>query len=489
MIRRIRPTLFIVMLFVLSQLDGMAQTEVLRFPYKLNFDGTTKPAVIEENFSYTDASTRYSARGVELTKAGSQFGGIGLTGVQFNSTNGIEVEFDYAMYGGTPFGVKYGDGISMFLYDAAKSLRMGAVGANLGYSFNSNTDGLDGAYLGIGLDQFGNFKNQMNGTTGVDPKPAGGWEFDEASHVTLRAGMNGGRRKGYPVLWTLATRAATVTNSNKVGRILNSDGSYGNLQGLSQSNEFTIRPGTSSGGAIIYQRVLISLVPHTSGGFVITITVKHAGGTTTVYNKYHLSAAEFNYKNSSGSTEKMKALAPSAFKIGFGASTGGASQIQLIRNLEVRIPYLPEMREDVGSFCTSYGQKSTIVMPFENDKVYNGKIAENPTSGNSSAFIDYGSFRFETASGTVLHANSYTQPNVGTWTYSSSTGQIEFTPVAGYIGNAEIYYSVKGLGAGGGPFGQDIYRSISTKVSVNVINCGSITNPNLPSGQGNKLKR
>ena len=61
------------------------------------------------------------------------------------------------------------DGISFFLQDGSQAPGLGAFGGSLAYSCsNTNTphDGLIGGYIGLGIDEYGNF---LNGTN-LDPR-------------------------------------------------------------------------------------------------------------------------------------------------------------------------------------------------------------------------------------------------------------------------------------------------------------------------------
>ena len=90
------------------------------------------------------------------------------------------------------------DGISFYLMDASQTPGIGAWGGSLGYSCsNSNSphDGLVGAYLGLGIDEFGNFLNGSANTLGVtnpqsmgDNTASGGGQY--ANRVGLRGAGN-----------------------------------------------------------------------------------------------------------------------------------------------------------------------------------------------------------------------------------------------------------------------------------------------------------
>ncbi|WP_242720281.1 DUF4347 domain-containing protein [Microcoleus vaginatus] len=95
-----------------------------------------------------------------------------------SATEGLRITFDFFAYNrGTvppPSGEFLGaDGISFFLIDGtATPTQAGGFGGSLGYAQNNNPDpalfstGLSGGYLGVGLDEFGNFSNPTAGRVG-----------------------------------------------------------------------------------------------------------------------------------------------------------------------------------------------------------------------------------------------------------------------------------------------------------------------------------
>ncbi|RUO26677.1 hypothetical protein CWE09_08245 [Aliidiomarina minuta] len=76
--------------------------------------------------------------------------------------NRVEVEFDYYAYAGSS-----ADGIAVVLSDASQSPQSGSFGGSLGYAQRDNGDvGFAGGWLGIGLDEFGNFSRSTEGRQG-----------------------------------------------------------------------------------------------------------------------------------------------------------------------------------------------------------------------------------------------------------------------------------------------------------------------------------
>jgi hypothetical protein len=81
-----------------------------------------------------------------------------------SAKQGLTVKFDMYQYGGDG-----GDGLSFFLLDGNKTpTKAGAWGGALGYaaSAEKGAAGLDGAYVGIGFDAYGNFSNPHDNSIG-----------------------------------------------------------------------------------------------------------------------------------------------------------------------------------------------------------------------------------------------------------------------------------------------------------------------------------
>ena len=100
--------------------------------------------------------------------AGTSYGhnerGAILSTSTFPTGAGIQVTFKTVTYHGDSRGAggDGADGISFFLQDGAQAPGLGAFGGSLAYSCSNNNtphDGLMGGYIGLGIDEYGNFLN------------------------------------------------------------------------------------------------------------------------------------------------------------------------------------------------------------------------------------------------------------------------------------------------------------------------------------------
>lgn len=448
----------------------------------------------------------HTATGVQLTPAtSSQFGGLFINGRTFTSVNGLHVEFEYDMKNGAPLSGTYGDGLSFFLYDGAVTNPViGAAGAGLGYSYNRAMNtyaslrkaGLTGAYLGIALDEFGNFKSKrfqgdsrVNGISGVT------WG-QGTSHVTLRGAKGavinsnglGDGFTGYPVLVT----RTTLSNTGAVGRILQSDRSY-----LPTSNTlpslFDLRNNAGE-----FRKVYLDLIPHfitstTTDGFDIKVDIQTTqnGTPINVINYYHYKTSvpysenanpqitDFNTSNTEGTPtdQTLNATVPAFLKLGFAASTGAAYQQHIIRNVKLTLPYAAVTNDDVTSTCKF---QPVNIPVFNNDIAYKGPISITTPPTGSSANIDYSTFSFTKNSDTDLTLYRKKVTPQGTWTYNKSTGIVTFNPSSGFTGTATMTYTVKGRTVKDSngkiiePYGDTAYRSVPATITVNLKTTGCI---------------
>jgi autotransporter-associated beta strand protein len=144
---------------------------------------------INEGFTGTTTSAGWSLGGTGFTPALTAGLGVDPTGsgwLRLTSNGGneatfavdtnsfasknatIAVTFNYASYNGSG-----ADGLTFFLADATKTFAAGAYGGSLGYAQKTaaggggaDINGMNGGYIGVGIDEFGNYSNPSEGRIG-----------------------------------------------------------------------------------------------------------------------------------------------------------------------------------------------------------------------------------------------------------------------------------------------------------------------------------
>jgi uncharacterized repeat protein (TIGR01451 family) len=240
------------------------------------------------------------------------------TGFAYNNTTtfdlsaGLLIQFDYTSWGGSG-----ADGTSIFLFDAGASpFNIGAFGGSLGYSrkissgtlacgsyAEANVNGISGGYVGIGLDEYGNFAACTEGRYH-------GWNNNssslDANTVTIRGSVLG-----------FGNGAVGQTLGLQSYPWITSSGSSGSLWSNNSS-----RPGQTGSD---YRRVIIQISspqvtpPATTGIPYANVYVQYGYGTPPTQVLSNVALPQ---------------ISPSQqLKVGFGASTGGATNYHEVRNL------------------------------------------------------------------------------------------------------------------------------------------------------------
>lgn len=254
---------------------------------------------------------------LRITSDANDQSGYAYVNTPFASTQGVLVEFDYVTwrtkrddYGGA-------DGICMFLFDATVPIfKVGAFGGSLGYApkllENPPIEGLSGGYVGVGLDEYGNYSNPTEGRVG-------GIGFRQNS-----IGLRGPASTGY----------AYITSTQLSG-------------GTSiQAGEYAIRPTPQQ----FYRRVQVEIKP--SAG-IYNITVKWKTSLTAKF------ATVF--------TGSISIPPPPMLKLGFAASTGAAINNHEIRNVRITTPGNVAVEEYVDKETTTKGQQLKYTVVVRND--------------------------------------------------------------------------------------------------------------------------
>lgn len=190
----------------------------------------------------------------------------------------IYSEFDFAFWEDGGGGAA--DGLAFFIFDGSQTFAAGAFGGSLGYAQKTGIDGLAGGYIGLGLDDWGNYSNPTEGRIG-------GPGFIPNA-IAVRGPGSG--QTGYEYI------AGT---------------SNGGVPALSTEMDFPsyiTRPFTTND----YRKVQITLSPANQ----LTVQIKF--GTNDFENIYIADLSAYSR--------------PDTIKMGFSAATGGAMSIHEIRN-------------------------------------------------------------------------------------------------------------------------------------------------------------
>lgn len=244
---------------------------------------------------------------LRLTSAETNQSGYIVDNTAFAAPQGFSISFEFFSYGGTG-----ADGFACFLFDGTTSgFTPGASGGSLGYAQKTASpasNGVRNGYIGIGIDEWGNFANPTEGRVGgrVPGVLADGRTPDA---VSIRGAGNGSSDTDYPYL----------------------DGSGQLPFSLDVS---TARAQIGSGD---FRRAYIDLVP-VGGAYQVTVRIQHGNEVTSFVRGIQVPTP------------------PPTLRIGFAGSTGGSTNIHEIRNLQ--IVKSPFANDDLAS--TPFNQAVTL---------------------------------------------------------------------------------------------------------------------------------
>ena len=216
---------------------------------------------------------------LRLTDNSNQVSTVATLLNQFpGADNRIEIEFDYYAYDGNS-----ADGIAINFSDASISPAAGAFGGSLGYAQKTGIDGFAGGWLGVGIDEYGNFSNASEGREGGPGRTT--------DSISLRGSGSG--TSGYPYL----------TGTTSISPAIDDSGSAPN-------------PG---------HRYRI-IVDHTAGGSIATASVERDTGSG-----YNFLVPAFNIYTQN----PLQDAVPVNWVVSFTGSTGGSTNIHEIGDLKV----------------------------------------------------------------------------------------------------------------------------------------------------------
>lgn len=268
----------------------------------LNFDGSPRASqclsCLSDNFnqaSLTEQWQAYRKRGtftpqiinnrLRLTEArGGQATAVNFQRLFPARNNLVQIEFDYYAYGGTG-----ADGTAVVLSDSDKSPIPGSFGGPLGYGYRSSHGiaGFTGGWLGVGIDEFGNFSRE-GGDDGVGRR---------RQSVAVRG--SGEDLSGYRYLAGSCNNGSYNTTSN------------------------CLTPAVDATGSTNPHRYQITVDSRVAGQAIVEVKRDVGAGFTTVVNPFNALSSP------------QQAPLPEDFLLALTGSTGGSTNIHELDNIEI----------------------------------------------------------------------------------------------------------------------------------------------------------
>ncbi|MFZ6648997.1 pilus assembly protein [Undibacterium sp. TJN25] len=258
----------------------------------------------------------------------------------FPTSQGVQVTFSTVTYGGNAYqnsdGKKSGaDGIAFFLMDGSKAPKPGAFGGSLGYSCansKSPSDGVDGGYLAVAMDEFGNFSNPGDSTSdGPGQKPG--------SIVVRGAGSIAGTAlqrdysKYYPKTLSATNLLAAVKATCSTGFIQDWSSGVIGVPTLTKIPDYNliVQPtavsATSPTVTIYNQEAVASPLRSKANVFTYGLSITQDGLLSLSYS---VNGGSANNVISKQSITANNGPLPSSFLFGFTSGTGGGSNVHEI---------------------------------------------------------------------------------------------------------------------------------------------------------------
>jgi uncharacterized repeat protein (TIGR01451 family) len=375
------------MALALLGLPALAQAQAVAFPRAASFKGTDAGgftlggSAVLTNSPADDGALR-------LTTADGTQAGYAIDNQTFKSTQGFSISFEFFSYGTTS--ASPADGFTVFLVDAdgttpGNGFAIGAPGGSLGYAARNTEPGVTKGYLGIGIDEYGNYGIASESKSGGYP----GHSERLPNAVSLRGPYNSADA-------TRTTGYAYLAGSNTLPFDL--------AVGTSPTN-----PGSrvTDPNAAGYRKAYINVIPVTTNGstvYKITVRIQNGQNVTTAVNNVTVTDP------------------PTNLRVGFSGSTGGNNSIHEIRGLAV--VQAPIAVDDKAQ--TAYNDAVTI--PVLNNDVSSGADIDLPT-------VDLNP-------NTIARETSYTVAGQGTFEVDNA-GLVTFTPLGSFAGTASIAYTVQ----------------------------------------------
>lgn len=276
-----------------------------------------------------------------------QAGSIISSGTPFPSGAGLQVIFKTVTYDGDSGGGGHdgADGIGFFLMDGAFSpYDTGAFGGSLGYTCsNQNNDGtlradgtprqFDGlahGYLGLGMDEYGNFLNQGDNTASGFGYLPGRIGLRGAGSISWGS-LNSTYPLQYPSSLTRAQQASAVQNTCRSGFVWDYSNPVAPIQTATAVLDYPAIPGayTILSTLLPGQNIANEAATTRSTATPITYNLKITqNGLLSLYISY--GGGNYLPVITGQSITALGTAMPGSFRFGFAGSTGGSRNVHEI---------------------------------------------------------------------------------------------------------------------------------------------------------------
>ena len=259
---------------------------------------------------------------LRLTNDDQDQAGSAIVNQSFSSKLGVLLDLEFKTWRNKNASYYRGaDGFSIFLYDASvATFQIGGFGGSLGYAphVDEGLLGLSGGFVGIGVDEYGNYSNNNEGRTGG------------VGLIPNSVGVRGPATRNYE--WLGGNTGLTLFSLQY------------------EKGAVASRPIDSE----YFRRIRIEINPRkdtVAGFYTITVSMQHVldGPFVTLLKQINLPAH-----------------APDSLKLGFAASTGSDVNFHEVRNLLITTPGGVRIVKKVDKLVASVGDELTYTLELFN---------------------------------------------------------------------------------------------------------------------------
>lgn len=305
----------------LGSTDAFAQFAVVE-----DFRGGGNPdVIIGDNAILTSGNADPVNSGwLRLTPSVGNRKGYAYINKSFPATLGVLMDFEYKIWRDIADTTYSGaDGLSIFLFDGdinSSTFALGGYGGSLGYAKLNSEPGLKGGYVGIGIDEYGNFANTGDGGKFGGPGARPNSIVMRGPTTTNNtAAVVGGVQPTNRFLSGKTIRTTDGVNFSYLD-ILSNTGD-GNQNAIDYNTVTPTRPND----ATFYRRVQIEIQ-----------RVDLAGEYYKIIVRWKTKPSDIDFTQILEYTTQD--VPPALLKIGFASGTGGGFNYHEIRNLFVTTP-------------------------------------------------------------------------------------------------------------------------------------------------------